>query len=162
MDDAFQCTTCGACEFQCPLGIEHLPIIIGLRRGAVNTGMWEDNHGTKLFLNLERNGNPMGFASSERDKFIQKLELPLYDGTQEYCLWMGCMGSYDPQGREIVSSLVEVLRHRGVTFGVLKKEKCSGDSARRSNGCESKTGASEIGQCKRRTGHPGCARAGAR
>ena len=131
MEDAFQCTTCGACEFLCPLGIEHLPIIIGLRRGAVNTGMWEDNHGTKLFLNLERNGNPMGFASSERDKFIQKLELPMYDGTQEYCLWMGCMGSYDPQGREIVSSLVEVLRHRGVTFGVLKKEKCSGDSARR-------------------------------
>ena len=41
------------------------------------------------------------------------------------------MGSYDPQGREIVSSLVEVLRHRGTTFGVLKKERCSGDSARR-------------------------------
>src|ERR1019366_2889729 len=33
---AFQCTTCGACEFQCPVGIEHLPIIVGLRRGAVN------------------------------------------------------------------------------------------------------------------------------
>ena len=39
----FQCTTCGACEFQCPVGIEHLPIIIGLRRGAVNTGAWEDD-----------------------------------------------------------------------------------------------------------------------
>ena len=35
---AFQCTTCGACEFQCPVGIEHVPILIGLRRGAVNTG----------------------------------------------------------------------------------------------------------------------------
>ena len=35
---AFQCTTCGGCEFQCPVGIQHLPIIIGLRRGAVNTG----------------------------------------------------------------------------------------------------------------------------
>ena len=34
----FQCTTCGACEFQCPVGIEHVPIIVGLRRGAVNTG----------------------------------------------------------------------------------------------------------------------------
>ena len=39
---AFQCTTCGACEFQCPVGIEHVPIIMGLRRGAVNTGKWED------------------------------------------------------------------------------------------------------------------------
>src|SRR5439155_1360578 len=53
---AFQCTTCGACEFQCPAGIEHLPIIVGLRRGAVNTGKWEDDYGTKLFLALERNG----------------------------------------------------------------------------------------------------------
>ena len=46
----FQCTTCGACEFQCPVGIEHLPILVGLRRGAVNTGAWEDDYGGKLFL----------------------------------------------------------------------------------------------------------------
>ena len=128
---AFQCTTCGACEDQCPVGIQHLPIIIGLRRGAVNTGKWEDEYGTKLFLNLERNGNPMGFASSERQKFIEKSELPIYDGTQEYCLWMGCMGAYDPQGRDIIVSLVAVLRHLGVTFGVLRKERCNGDPARR-------------------------------
>ena len=128
---AFQCTTCGACEYQCPLGIEHLPLIVGLRRGAVNTGQWEDDYGNKLFLNLERYGNPLGIASSERDKFIQKAGLPVYDGTQEYCLWLGCMGAYDPKGREIVESLVRVMRHSGVTFGVLKKEKCTGDSARR-------------------------------
>jgi Fe-S oxidoreductase len=128
---AFQCTTCGACEFQCPVGIQHLPIIIGLRRGAVNTGKWEDDYGTKLFLNLERNGNALGFASSERQKFIEKSDLPYFDGTQEYCLWLGCMGAYDPQGREIVLSLARVLRHAGVTFGVLRKEKCTGDPARR-------------------------------
>jgi Fe-S oxidoreductase len=128
---AFQCTTCGSCEFQCPVGIQHLPIIIGLRRGAVNTGKWEDEYGTKLFLNLERNGNSLGFAASERLKFIEKNELPIFDGTQEYCLWLGCMGSYDPQGREIVLSLARVLRHTGVSFGVLKKEKCTGDPARR-------------------------------
>jgi Fe-S oxidoreductase len=128
---AFQCTTCGSCEFQCPVGIQHLPMIVGLRRGAVNTGKWEDEHGTKLFLNLERNGNALGFAASERQKFIEKNALPLYDGTQEYCLWLGCMGSYDPQGREIVLALARVLRHAGVTFGVLRKEKCTGDPARR-------------------------------
>ena len=128
---AFQCTTCGACEFQCPVGIQHLPTIIGLRRGAVNTGKWEDDYGTKLFRNLERNGNAMGFAPSERQKFIEKNALPFFDGTQEYCLWLGCMGSYDPQGREIVLSLARVLRHAGVTFGVMRKEKCTGDPARR-------------------------------
>ena len=54
MEAAFQCTTCGACEFQCPVGIQHLPLIVGLRRGATNTGAWEDSYGTKLFLNLEK------------------------------------------------------------------------------------------------------------
>jgi heterodisulfide reductase subunit C len=80
----FQCTSCGACEFQCPVGIQHLPMIVGLRRGAVNTGKWEDDFGTKLFLNLERNGNALGFAPSDRQKFIEKAALPIYDGTQEY------------------------------------------------------------------------------
>jgi Fe-S oxidoreductase len=128
---AFQCTTCGSCEYQCPVGIEHLPIIIGLRRGAVNTGKWEDDYGTKLFLALERNGNALGFSSTERDKFIQKQQFPIFDGTQEYCLWLGCMGAYDPRGREIVSAFASVMQHLGTTFGVLKKERCTGDPARR-------------------------------
>ena len=128
---AFQCTTCGACEYQCPVGVEHLPLIVGLRRGSVNTGEWEDEYGTKLFLNLERQGNPLGLSSTERDKFIKKHSIPLYDGTQQYLLWLGCMGAYDPQGREIVLALIKVLRHLGITFGVLKKERCTGDSARR-------------------------------
>jgi Fe-S oxidoreductase len=127
----FQCTTCGACEYQCPVGIEHLPLIVGLRRGAVNTGAWEDQYGGELFLKLERNGNPFGMSQLERDRFIKRAELPLYDGSQEYLLWLGCMGSYDPAGREIVMALAQVMRYRGVTFGVLKKEKCTGDAARR-------------------------------
>jgi Fe-S oxidoreductase len=128
---AFQCTTCGACEFQCPVGIQHLPMIVGLRRGAVNTGQVGRRLRRQAVSGLERNGNSLGFASSERQKFIEKNELPIYDGTQEYCLWLGCMGAYDPQGREIVLALARVLRHLGVTFGVLRKEKCTGDPARR-------------------------------
>lgn len=128
---AFQCTTCGACEFQCPVGVEHLPIIVGLRRGAVNTGQWEDEKGTKLFLALERNGNALGFPSAERDKFLSKEQLPIFDGSQEYCLWLGCMGAYDPKGREIISAFARVMQHLGTSYGVLEKEKCTGDPARR-------------------------------
>jgi Fe-S oxidoreductase len=127
----FQCTTCGSCEYQCPVGIQHLPVILGLRRGAVNTGEWENEYGSKLFQAIERNGNSLGFASAERAKFIEKNQLPFFDGTQEYCLWMGCMGTYDPQGRETLLALARVLRHTGVTFGVLRKEKCTGDPVRR-------------------------------
>ncbi|MDE3149247.1 MAG: (Fe-S)-binding protein, partial [Acidobacteriota bacterium] len=128
---AFQCTTCGACEFQCPVGIEHLPILIGLRRGAVNTGLWEDQHGAKLFLALERGSNALGLSAAERDKFIEKSALPIFDGTQEYCLWLGCMGAYDPKGREIVQDLARLMSYLGTSFGVLRKEKCTGDPVRR-------------------------------
>ena len=127
----FQCTTCGGCEYQCPVGIQHLPVIIGLRRGAVNTGNWEDDYGSKFFNTLERSGNSLGFSTAERTKFIEKNGLPLYDGTQEYCLWLGCMGAYDPSGREIILSLVKILRHLSITFGVLRKERCTGDPVRR-------------------------------
>jgi Fe-S oxidoreductase len=128
---AFECTTCGACEFQCPVGIEHVPIIVGLRRGAVNTGAWKNDYGSKLFLALERGSNALGMSTTERDKFVEKNALPIFDGTQEYCLWLGCMGGYDPKGREIVLALVRVMRHLGASFGVLRKEKCTGDPVRR-------------------------------
>ncbi len=127
----FQCTTCGACEFQCPVGIEHVPIMVGLRRGAVNTGTWEDDYGAKLFNQLERGSNALGISALERDKFIQKQELPIFDGTQEYCLWLGCMGGYDPKGREIVAAFARVMNYLGTSYGVLKKEKCTGDPVRR-------------------------------
>ena len=128
---AFQCTTCGACEFQCPVGIEHLPILVGLRRGAVNTGAWEDEYGSKLFLALERGANAHGLPASERDKFIEKAGLPIFDGTQEYCLWLGCMGGYDPKGREIISDFARIMNFLGTSYGVLRKEKCCGDPVRR-------------------------------
>jgi Fe-S oxidoreductase len=127
----FQCTTCGACEFQCPVGIEHLPILIGLRRGAINTGNWEDVHGAKLFLTLERGSNALGMNPAERDRFIEKQSLPIFDGKQEYCLWLGCMGAYDPKGREIVADFARIMNFLGISYGVLRKEKCTGDAARR-------------------------------
>ncbi|HEU5350202.1 MAG TPA: (Fe-S)-binding protein [Terracidiphilus sp.] len=127
----FQCTTCGACEFQCPVGIEHLPILVGLRRGAVNTGTWQDDHGAKLFLALERGTNALGMSAAERDRFIEKQRFPLFDGTQEYCLWLGCMGGYDPRGREIIADFARVMSFLGTSYGVLRKERCTGDPVRR-------------------------------
>ncbi len=127
----FQCTTCGSCEFQCPVGIEHLPLIVGLRRGAVNTGTWEDDRGARLFLALERGTNALGLPAAEREKFIQKQNFPIFDGSQEYCLWLGCMGAYDPKGREIVADFARVMNYLGTSYGVLRKEKCTGDPVRR-------------------------------
>jgi Fe-S oxidoreductase len=127
----FECTTCGACETHCPAGIQHLSMIVGLRRGAVNTGSWKDSKGAQLFRNLLDHGNALGAPEGERARLIASQRWPIFDGTQEYCLWLGCMGAYDPRGRAIVESFVKIMRHLGTSFGVLHKEYCTGDPARR-------------------------------
>jgi Fe-S oxidoreductase len=38
-DEIWSCTTCGACEQECPLGIEYIDKIVDLRRGMVDEGM---------------------------------------------------------------------------------------------------------------------------
>jgi len=113
------------------VGAAHRPIRVGPRRGPVNPGAWEDGYGTKLFLALEKQGNALGMSAVERDKFVAKQEFPIFDGSQEYCLWLGCMGGYDPKGREIIADFARVMRYLGTSFGVMKKEKCTGDPARR-------------------------------
>ena len=86
----------------------------------------------KFFNTLERNGNSLGFARASAIKFIEKQQLPIFDGTQEYCLWLGCMGAYDPSGREIVLSLAQgdarTWEHH---VRRAAKGACTGDPARR-------------------------------
>ncbi len=127
----FECTTCGACETHCPAGIQHLPMIVGLRRGALSSEAWQDKNAARLFQSLSEHGNAMGVAEAERERFIAWQELPVFDGSQEYCLWLGCMGAFDPRGRAIIASFTRIMRHLGTSFGVLSKEYCSGDPARR-------------------------------
>jgi len=127
----FECTTCGACETHCPAGIQHLSMIVGLRRGAVNNGSRKDGYLEQLFHSLQEHGNAMGVAETERERFIAWQELPIFDGSQEYCFWLGCMGAYDPRGRSIVNSFAAIMRHLGTSFGVLSKEYCTGDPTRR-------------------------------
>jgi hypothetical protein len=40
-------------------------------------------------------------------------------------LWLGCMGGYDPKGREIIADFARVMNYLGTSFGVLRKEKCT-------------------------------------
>jgi Fe-S oxidoreductase len=41
------------------------------------------------------------------------------------------MGGYDPKGREIVADFARVMNFLGTSYGVLRKEKCTGDPVRR-------------------------------
>jgi Fe-S oxidoreductase len=127
----WQCTTCGACENQCPVGIEHLPLIIGARRGLVSNGDAPDALGA-MYNHLERRGNIWGLTSDVRQKYVASAGLETFDATRhEYLMWLGCAGSYEADFQKSLRSLFDILRARGVTFGVLAKERCTGDVAKR-------------------------------
>jgi Fe-S oxidoreductase len=127
----WQCTTCGACENQCPVGIEHLPILIGSRRGLVSNGDAPAYMGA-MYNNLERRSNIWGLGYDQRAKFTQSAALETFDPRQhDVLVWLGCAGSFDADFQKSLRSMFEILRACGVKFGVLSKEKCNGDPAKR-------------------------------
>jgi Fe-S oxidoreductase len=127
----WQCTTCGACENQCPVGIEHLPILIGARRGLVSNGDAPDYLGA-MYNNLERRSNIWGLGYDQRAKFVQAAGLDPFDPARhELLVWLGCAGSFDADFQKALRSLFDILRSRGISFGALAKERCTGDPAKR-------------------------------
>jgi len=127
----WQCTTCGACENQCPVGIEHLPILIGARRGLVSNGEAPDYLGG-VYNHLERRGNIWGLTYDQRQKFVDAAGLETFDPRRhDVLVWLGCAGAFEADFQKSLRSLFEILRSRGVRFGVLAKERCNGDPAKR-------------------------------
>ena len=127
----WQCTTCGACENQCPVGIEHLPILIGSRRGLVSNGDAPDYLGS-MYNNLERRSNIWGLGYDQRSKFVQSAGVETFDAAKhDVLVWLGCAGSFDADFQKSLRSLFDILRARRVSFGVLAKERCNGDPAKR-------------------------------
>jgi Fe-S oxidoreductase len=127
----WQCTTCGACENQCPVGIEHLPILIGSRRGLVSNGDAPDYLGA-MYNNLERRSNIWGLGYDQRTKFVQSAALETFDPARhDVLVWLGCAGSFDADFQKSLRSLFGILRAKAIRFGVLAKERCNGDPAKR-------------------------------
>ena len=130
-DVLWQCTTCGACENQCPVGVEHLPLIIGARRGLVSNGEAPDTLGA-VFNHLERRGNIWGLGADQRQKFVASAGLEIFDAVKhDYLVWLGCAGSFEADFQKALRSLFAILRSRGISFGVLARERCTGDVAKR-------------------------------
>jgi Fe-S oxidoreductase len=127
----WQCTSCGACENQCPVGIEHVPLIIGARRGLVSNGDAPDYLGG-MYNNLERRSNIWGLSYDQRQKFVDAAALEIFDPAKhDVLVWLGCAGAFEADFQKSLRSLFEILRTRGVKFGVLSKERCTGDPAKR-------------------------------
>ena len=127
----WQCTTCGACENQCPVGIEHTPIIIGARRGLVSNGEAPEYLGA-MYNQLERRKNIWGLGYDQRQKFVDAAALETFDPARhDVLVWLGCAGSFEADYQKSLRSMFEILRAKHIRFGVLSKEQCTGDPAKR-------------------------------
>jgi Fe-S oxidoreductase len=65
---------------------------------------------------------------------MEGLDVPLVKDKPgaEYLFWVGCMGSFDDEGKKIAIATAALLKAAGTDFAVLgTEEKCCGDSARR-------------------------------
>ncbi len=131
----WQCTTCGACMQECPVMIEHVPAIVGMRRNLV---MMEANFPTLLqsaFTNLENNGSPWAFPTAERADWAEGtgVKTAAENPDFEVLFWVGCAGSFDDRAKEISKAFSKLLQLAGVNFAILgTEEQCNGDPARRS------------------------------
>ena len=132
--EIWTCTTCGACMHVCPVEIEHIPKIVGLRQARVLMESKFPAELTPFFRNIETNSNPWGIGSATRGDWAEGLDVPTLKERPdaEYLFWVGCMGSFDDEGRKVARATAAILKAAGTEFAVLgTEEKCCGDSARR-------------------------------
>jgi Fe-S oxidoreductase len=134
-DVLWSCTTCRACEEACPLFIEFIDRIVGMRRKLVLEDSSFPPELTAAYRNLEKAGNPWGQSAAARGDWADGLDIPLMadnPGEVEYLLWVGCAGAYDDRGKKVARATAGILKQAGVKFAALgPEETCTGDPARR-------------------------------
>ncbi len=134
-DEIWSCTTCGACEEECPLSIEYIDKMVDLRRGMVDEGMVPQSL-QKPLKALEKRGNPYGKMEKKRadwwakDKeFKAKFQIKnLAKDKADTLYFVDSITSYDDNIQEIARRTSSILTQAGVDFGILGKlEKDSGN-----------------------------------
>ena len=138
-DEIWSCTTCGACEAECPLLIEQIDKIVDLRRGLVDDGKVPQSL-QKPLKALESRGNPYGKIEKKRADWalakdfqqtcaIKNLEKS-NNATTVY--FVDSITSYDERMQAIGRATARILNHAGENFGILgTAEKDSGHEVRR-------------------------------
>ncbi|MCH8813956.1 MAG: (Fe-S)-binding protein [Chloroflexi bacterium] len=133
----WDCVTCGACMEECPVFIEHVPTIMDMRRNLVMEESKMPEQAQQTLQQIEQRGHPWRGSQLTRTSWIEEMategvEVPVFDGSQEYLYWVGCTGALQERNVKVTQSLVRLLIEAGVSFGVLAAEEgCSGDPARR-------------------------------
>jgi len=146
-DEIWSCTTCGACEEECPLLVEYIDKIVDLRRGMIDDGNVPQSL-QKPLKALESRGNPYGKPDKKRADwakaadFQQSCKVRVLagnaagngngNGGAETLYFVDSITSYDDRIQAIGRATARILDQTGENFGILGAvEKDSGHEARR-------------------------------
>ena len=130
----WSCRSCGACMEICPVGIEHPPMIVQMRRRLVEDGAMEGQLRDTLDAIANR-GNSFGESPKTRAGWTAALEFPVKDiraVPAEHLWFVGDYASYDPRNQAVSRTVARLFRAGGVDFGLLHEgERNAGNDVRR-------------------------------
>jgi len=138
-DEIWSCTTCGACEAECPLLVEYIDKIVDLRRGLVDEGKVPQSL-QKPLKALESRGNPYGKLEKKRADWTRAKDfqpggdVKVLNGSNgaTTLYFVDSITSYDERMQAIGRATARILDYVGERFGILgPAEKDSGHEVRR-------------------------------
>jgi Fe-S oxidoreductase len=133
-ESLWPCTTCMACQDVCPVGVEHVPMIVQLRRSLVGQGQLDERL-QEAFTNLQRYGNSFGQSERKRAVWTQGLDFKPTDARKQPVEWLWFLGEYacyHPALHKTTRTLARVLQAAEVDYGILyEAERNTGNDARR-------------------------------
>jgi Fe-S oxidoreductase len=133
-DVLWACTTCRACEEQCPVMISYVDKIVDMRRNLVLVKGEFPGELNGPFGAMEVNGNPWNLARSDRAAWSEGLGVKTMAEHPEaqVLYWVGCAASYDDRAKKVARATAKLLLAAKVDFAILgEEETCTGDPARR-------------------------------
>ncbi|MEI7742375.1 MAG: (Fe-S)-binding protein [Chloroflexota bacterium] len=141
-DAVWDCLTCGACVEACPVLIEHVDKIVGMRRNLVLEDSKFPSELTAVFRGMESASNPWGQPPSARLDWTKGLAFTVRTAQEvkakgeldglEVLYWVGCAAAFDDRNKKVARAVATCLDAAGVSFAVLgQEENCTGDPARR-------------------------------
>jgi len=142
-DEIWSCTTCGACEAECPLLVEYIDKIVDLRRGLVDDGNVPQSL-QKPLKALESRGNPYGKMEKKKADWANAKDFQQVcpvktlgkdkdkDNGADTLYFVDSITSYDDRMQAIGRATAKILSHVGENFGILgAAERDSGHEVRR-------------------------------
>jgi Fe-S oxidoreductase/nitrate reductase gamma subunit len=133
-DVLWSCTTCRACEENCPVSIAHIDTIVDMRRNLVLEQGRMPETAEAALRSLEQRGHPWRGTQETRTGWTEGLSIPTIaeNPEAEYLFWVGCTGALVDRNIQVTKALVTILQEAGVSFAILGDEEgCTGDPARR-------------------------------